>query len=302
MPETRDDLLEQLRDLVARHAGADPRTAVDGVLVSRHETSEPDYQLTEPLLVVMVQGGKRLYHGSRIVDYAAGECVLIAASFPLAGHFVDVGPHRPALAIGLRLDPAEIAALLPHLPARRSPGLPPAAGIATCEADARLLDACVRLLRLLDHPEDATVLAPLLRRELLWLVLTGPLGPGVAALGLGEGNLAQVGRAIDWIRAHLSEPVTVAGLAGLAGMSPSSFHRHFRRITGTTPVQYQKRLRLAEARTLLLTQSRSLSAVAHQVGYASPNQFGREYRRLYGAAPGHDAARLRAAAGAPPQR
>ncbi|GAB3922560.1 AraC family transcriptional regulator [Microlunatus endophyticus] len=297
-------LLEEIRQRVLREARPDPRTAIDGLLLSRHQTTEPDYQLTEPLFILMAQGGKRLYAGSDLVEYGPGQCLVVTTTLPLSGHFIDARPDHPALAVTLPLRAADIASLLPdlgRLPAvgMRTPGAAESA-IGTLTADAALLDAVARLLRPLDrpaqsggHPGDAAVLAPMIRREILWRLLTGPAGPRIARIGIADSSLVHVSRAIARIREDYARPIPVPGLARTAGMSNSTFHRHFRAITGMTPLQFQKLLQLQEARSLLLAGADDVTRVGQAVGYSSPTQFNREYRRLFGAPPGRDAASLR---------
>jgi AraC-like DNA-binding protein len=295
--------LAELRDLIASHARADLRTPIDGLLLSKIDTASPDHSLTEPLLVVMAQGGKRLLLGDRVHEYRAGQCLVVTTNLPVTGHFFDAGPKKPALGMGLVLRPAVIAALLleaaPGQWSRAAAG-PPA--IATGEVGPELLDAVTRLLRLLDHPADAPVLAPLVEREILWRLLTGPRGAVVRQIGLADSGLSHIGRAIQWIRANYAEPMRIPHLARLAGMSPSAFHRHFRAITAMSPLQFQKRIRLQEARSVLAARAGDVAAVGHLVGYDSPSQFNREYRRLFGAPPGRDATQLRAGAGLPQAR
>jgi AraC-like DNA-binding protein len=284
-------VLEQLRDLVTRHAHADLRTPVPGLLLSKVETSEPHHSLAEPLLVVMAQGGKRLLLGEHVHEYRAGQYLLVGTDLPVTGHFVGATPRTPALGLGLALRPTAIAPLLLEAP----PRTPPASPIAIDDAGPELLDAALRLLRLLDHPSDAPVLAPLIEREILWRLLTGPHGGLVRRIGLADSGAAHVGRAIRWIRANYAEPMRVEELARLSGLSASAFHRHFRAVTAMSPLQFQKRIRLQEARSLLLADAGDVAGVGHLVGYDSPSQFNREYRRLFGAPPGQDAARLREA-------
>jgi AraC-like DNA-binding protein len=289
------DLLDEIRRLIAVHARSDLRTPIPGLLLSKVETAEPDHSLTEPLLVVMAQGGKRLLLGEQAHEYRAGQCLVVSADLPVTGHFLDAGPDTPALAMGLVLRPAAVAPLLLEAPvgpwSRTAPD-PPA--IATGDAGPDLLDAVARLLRLLDHPTDAPVLAPLVEREILWRLLTGPHGGMVRQIGLADSGLSHVNRAIRWIRDNYAEPMRISDLAGLAGMSPSAFHRHFRDVTTMSPLQFQKRIRLQEARSLLLARAGDVARVGHLVGYDSPTQFSREYRRMFGAPPGQHAARLRA--------
>lgn len=149
------------------------------------------------------------------------------------------------------------------------------------------------MLRLLDRPADVPALAPLIEKEILWRLLTGPHGAMIRQIGLANSALSQVSRAIRWIRDNYTEPMRIDDLARMAGMSPSAFHRHFRAATTLSPLQFQKRIRLQEARSLLLAGPDDVAGVGHLVGYDSPSQFNREYRRLFGAPPGHDAERLR---------
>jgi AraC-like DNA-binding protein len=289
------DLLDEIRSRIAAHARPDMRTAIDGLLLSRVETEAPDYSLTEPLLVVMAQGGKRLLLGEQVFEYRAGECLVVTAELPVTGHFLDASPEVPSLAIGLVLRPTAIAPLLLETPIERwsrAAASPPA--IATGQAGPELLDAVARMLRLLDHSTDARVLGPLIEKEILWRLLTGPHADAIRQIGLADSGLSHINRAIGWIRDNYAEPVRIADLARFAGMSPSAFHRHFRAVTAMSPLQFQKRIRLQEARSLLVAQPGDVAGVGHLVGYDSPTQFNREYRRLFGAPPGQDATRLRA--------
>ncbi|MEV7092427.1 AraC family transcriptional regulator [Amycolatopsis sp. NPDC051045] len=295
-------MLEELRDLVARHAPTGLRTPVPGLLLSKVETSEPHHSLAEPLLVVMAQGGKRLLLGEQVHEYRAGQYLLVGTDLPVTGHFVGATPRTPALGMGLALRPAAIAPLLLEAPPGRLPRTPPSSPIAIGDTGPELLDAALRLVRLLDHPSDAAVLAPLVEREILWRLLTGPHGGLVRQIGVADSGLAHVGRAIRWIRDNYAEPMRIGELARSSGLSASAFHRHFRAVTAMSPLQFQKRIRLQEARSLLLADAGDVAGVGHLVGYDSPSQFNREYRRLFGAPPGQDAARLReAAASAGPQ-
>ncbi|MFC8824134.1 AraC family transcriptional regulator N-terminal domain-containing protein [Streptomyces sp. NPDC057137] len=289
--------LDELRTLIAAHARPDGGTAIEGLLMSRVADVEPDHSLTEPLLVVMAQGGKRLLLGDEVYEYRAGQCLIVTTDLPVTGHFLGASREHPSLALGLVLRPAAIAPLLLQSAAPRRTSreaVPPS--IATGDAGPELLDAVTRLVRLLDHPADVPVLAPLIEREILWRLLRGPHGGMIRQIGLPDSNLTHINRAVQWIRDNYAEPLRVDDLARLVGMSTSAFHRHFRTITATSPLQFQKRIRLQEARTLLLAHPDDVAGAGHLVGYDSQSQFTREYRRLFGAPPGRDAARLSAAA------
>jgi AraC-like DNA-binding protein len=292
---TAPDLLTELRGLVETHARPDLRTSIDWLLLSKVETASPDHSLTEPLLVVMAQGGKRLLLGDQVFEYRAGQYLVVTTDLPVTGHFLQAGPRAPALAMGLALRPAEIAPLLLEGPAGRwSRTTADAPAITTGDAGPDLLDAVVRLVRLLDNPSDAPMLAPLIEREILWRLLTGPHGGMIRQIGLADSGLSHISKTIRWIRENYAERMRIAGLARLAGMSPSAFHRHFRAVTTMSPLQFQKRIRLQQARSLLVARPDDVAGVGHLVGYDSPSQFNREYRRLFGVPPGQDAARLRA--------
>lgn len=294
--DTRAELLAEIRARIDANARPDLRTPIEGLLLSKvtGTNQTPEYSLTDPLLVVMAQGGKRLLLGDRTYEYRAGQCLAVTANLPVTGYWIDADHTTPALGLALVLRPAAIAALVLKAPAPRRPRAElDASAIATGEAGVDLLDAVARMLRLLDRPDDAPVLAPLIEQEILWRFLTGPHGDTLRQIGLADSDLTHVGRAIGWIRDNYAETMRIDDLATMSGMSPSAFHRHFRAVTAMSPLQFQKRIRLQRARSLLLAQPRDVAGVGHVVGYDSPSQFTREYRRLFGAPPGQDAARLR---------
>ncbi|MEU6407611.1 AraC family transcriptional regulator [Microbispora sp. NPDC046933] len=288
--------LEELRTLLARHARPDATTAIDGVLVSKVDRSDPPApSMSGTVLAVIAQGAKRLALGDRIFEYGAGQYLVASVDLPVTGQFTQADPERPALGFGLILEPSAVAELL----LRAGPGdTPPAGGgaapgIAVSDAPAPLLDAVVRLLRLLDEPRDRAVLAPLVKREILWRLITGEQGATVRQLGLADSGLSHISRAVRWIREHYAQPFRVEDLARLSGMSVSAFYRNFHAVTAMSPIQFQKQIRLQEARLLLATHPGDVTGVGHRVGYDNPSQFSREYRRQFGAPPSRDAARLR---------
>lgn len=289
----RAELLAEIRDRIAAHARPDLTTAIDGLLLSKVATvsTAPEYSLTEPLVVVMAQGGKRLLLGDEVHEYRAGDALVVTANLPVTGHFVDIAPDSPALGMALVLRPSVVAELALQAPAVRSRST--GSAISTGEASAELLDAAARLLRLLERPSDAPVLAPMLEREIIWRLLTGPQGQTIRQIGIADSDLSLVNRAIGWIRDNYAEPMRIDDLARMSGMSPSAFHRNFRSVTALSPLQFQKRIRLQQARALLVSNPSNVAGIGHRVGYDSPSQFNREYRRLFGTPPGQDAARIR---------
>ncbi len=288
------DLLAEIRERIAAHARTDLRTPIDGLLMSKvtSASTAPEYSLTEPLVVVMAQGGKRLLLGEQLYEYRAGQCLVVTADLPVTGHYIDISDGAPSLAMALVLRPAVVAELVLQAPAGRTSRAGHSA-MSTGEASPELLDAVARLLRLLDRLADAPVLAPMIEREIIWTLLTGPQGDTIRQIGLADSDLSHVSRAIGWIRDNYAEPMRIDDLARLSGMSASAFHRHFRAVTAMSPLQFQKRIRLQEARALLVARPGDVAGIGHLVGYDSPSQFNREYRRLFGTPPGQDAARLR---------
>jgi AraC-like DNA-binding protein len=203
----------------------------------------------------------------------------------------EASPAAPYLALRLGLDPALIATLLLEMPAiegARAIG----SGIGAIDPD--LLDAVLRLVRLLDRPADAEVLAPLVEREILYRLLRGPQGPMLRQIALADSRLARIARAMALIREEYNRTLRIEALAARVAMSPATLHRHFRAVTALSPLQYQKQVRLHEARRRLLAREGDAQRIGFAVGYESPSQFSREYARLFGAPPARDAARLRA--------
>jgi AraC-like DNA-binding protein len=290
-------LIEELRRLIAAHAHSG-NVPIDGLLLSSVEApTAPVSSLARPILVVVAQGSKRLVFDDRVYVYGTGDYLVVSADLPVTGQFIDVSKERPFLGMGLYLRPELIASLLldvssdrHQLLERLSVGMSP---LAVGQVSADLLDAVVRLLRLLDHPDDVPVLAPLIEREIAWRLLTGRQGAVIRQLGLADSSFSQVGRAIRWIREHPFESFRVEELAERASMSISTFHRLFRAATTMSPVQFQKKVRLQQARLLLVGEGIDVAGVGFAVGYDSPSQFSREYRREFGAPPGRDAARFR---------
>jgi AraC-like DNA-binding protein len=295
-----DEVLTAICSRIAAHARPDLHTPIDGLLLSAVTTPEqvPEYSLTEPILVVMAQGGKRLLLGDRVYEYRAGDCLVVTAELPVTGHYLDVSPGAPALSMGLVLRPSAVAALSVRMPMTRRHAEADPAAIATGRADLDLLEAAERMVRLLDRPGDAAVLFPLIEQEILWRALTGPMGGVVRQIGLPDSDVTHINRVIAWLRDHYAEPMTVDQLADLAGMSTSTLHRRFRAVTALSPLQFQKRIRLQHAQSLLLAHPGDVAAVGHAVGYDSASQFTREYRRMFGAPPGQHSAALRVHSGA----
>jgi AraC-like DNA-binding protein len=293
--------LSELRALIARHAARGERTAIEGVLVSMtHAPTEPTASHTGTVMALIAQGTKRLAIGDWTYEYRAGQYLVASVDLPITGHFSEASSAEPALGFGLVLHPAVVATLLLQAPARsvaagrvRNPA-PLALGVA--DASPELLDAVIRMLRLLDRPDDSQVLAPMIEREILWRLITGPLGESVRQAGVADSSLTHVSRAVRWITENYGKPFRVEELARTCGMSTSAFHRNFVAVTGLSPIQFQKQIRLQQSRLLLIAGRDDVASIGYRVGYESASQFSREYRRQFGVPPGQDAERLRAGA------
>lgn len=289
--------LEELRTLLARHARPDLSTPIDDVRVFRADRPSPPTPTTYgKVLALVAQGTKRFALGDRMYEYRAGEYVIASVDLPVTAQFSQASPDRPALGFGLTLRAAAVAEVLVEAdPARLpEPADGATAGLAVSTASGELLDAVVRLLRLLDQPRDIPVIAPLVKREIIWRLLTGAQGAMLRRFGLPDNTFSHVTRAVAWIRDNYAKPFLVEEVARRAGMSVSTFHRNFQAVTSMSPIQYQKQIRLQRARLLLAANPGDIAGVSRSVGYESPAQFSREYRRLFGGPPRRDAARLNA--------
>lgn len=293
------DPVPELRALVLRHATASPRQLLPHVsLWSSHRPTRPTHVVYEPMLYFTLQGTKRMTVGDHQLDHLPGTFLLASVDVPVVCTVIDCTSAQPYLGLALTLDPANVAALLVDLPPGPDPVLDPAqdvlARMTVSPTTRAMADALLRLVTLAETPDEVPVLAPMIQRELLYRVLQSDHGAMLRQLARADSRLSQIKRAVKWIRAHLAEPLPVETLAGVASMSVSSFHRHFKAVTGLSPLAYHKQMRLQEARRRLLVEPGAVASVAFSVGYESASQFSREYARQFGLPPARDAARLRA--------
>jgi AraC-like DNA-binding protein len=291
-------LIGDLRDLLDRHAPREGPPLPGVVLLRADGPTEPVSALSDPVFVIVASGRKRTILADRVFEYGAGQYLVVSVELPVTAHVIEASRDEPYLVFAMRLQPEAIATLLLETAdSRRLPREVP--GLAVSEATDDLLDPVVRLLRLLDRPADLPVLAPAAEREILWRLVTGEQGAMIRQIGLADSRLSQVARSIRWIREHYADLFRIEDAARVAGMSVTSFHRHFRAVTTMSPLQFQKQVRLQQARTRLIANPHDVAAVGHDVGYDSPSQFSREYRRMFGVPPGRDAVRLQAVAAGP---
>jgi AraC-like DNA-binding protein len=291
----RARLVERLLRHGSRTGEVVEPAALPGLMLMRLDACEGQMcAVYEPLVALVVQGRKRVVFGEETLVYDPQRFFVTPLELPARSAVLEASPERPFLSLALRLDMREIATLV--LEGVEPP--PPAPGgerraMATGAVDAPLLDAFDRLLALLDQPRHAPVLAPLIRREITYRLLTGEAGWRLRQIAAVDSQGHQVSRAITLLRARFAEPLRVDELARAALMSPSSFHHHFKALTGMSPLQFQKALRLGEARRLMLSEHLDAATAAYRVGYESASQFSREYGRQFGAPPVRDISALR---------
>lgn len=283
--------LQELRVLASRAENRPTETGIPRVAMVQGEI--PEHLLAavyDPMINLILTGSKTMTVGDRTFRYDPATYFVMSVDLPAVGAIHPDANGAPYLAVSLTLDPAIVASLIQDLPAEVCSKLFDS-GFSVAPVNSELLDAWVRMLRLMDRPNEIAVLAPGYEREILFRVLQGPLGWMLRDIATPDTALSRVGVAIHWIRGHFAEPIRVEALADMAALSVSAFHRHFKAVTALSPLQYQKRIRLLHARTQLFSGQGNATSVAFDVGYESPNQFSREYSRLFGLPPSQDLAK-----------
>ena len=266
-------------------------TPVDGLVILREAAPTMlQYAVSKPLVALVLQGGKRVTLGSQTFDFGAGDSLLITTDVPTVSQITTASRALPYYSLVLELDPAIIAGLVSEIgPVPFETDRP----VRVDPTEAEVADVALRLLRLLDRPGPLAVLGPQLKRELHYWLLSGRHGGAIRALGVTDSHAQRVSRAVALLRSRYAEAVKVEALAEAAGMSLSAFHVHFRAITSLSPLQFQKQLRLIEARRRMLALGEAISDAAYGVGYESVPQFTREYSRMFGLPPARDARQAR---------
>jgi AraC-like DNA-binding protein len=283
-------LIEQFTGADGVHATSIPRLFL---LRSSHPT-EQLHSVQEPAVCFVAQGRKRVMAGSSVYVYDRAKYLIASVDVPIVGQVLEASPESPYLCLRLDLEPAAIGAVMLEAKTSGSAGDAPGPALSISNVTSELLDAAIRLVRLLASPRDIPILAPLAEREILYRLLLGDQALKLRQIAFAESKLQQINRAIGWIKCNYREPFSIDAVAAEARMSTSTLHEHFKAVTSMSPLQYQKQLRLQEARRLILFQSLDAAAAGRSVGYDSPSQFTREYKRTFGAPPASDIARLRA--------
>ncbi len=297
--ENTGDPLAELANLIEWNIGADGihATAIPRLFLGRaSELTEPMPTVYDPALCIVVQGRKQVMLADDVYVYGPEQFLVVSVDLPVVGQVIEATPAEPYLCLKLNLDPGQLSALMMEL-GQGSPRNQRAEqlrlGLSISPLPPPLLDAMVRLARLLETPNDIPILAPLVEREILYRLLSSEYGDRLRQIAMADQRLVGVNRAISWLRQNYAEPFRIETVAREARMSPSALHHSFKSVTAMSPLQYQKQLRLQEARRLMLGKAMDAATASHHVGYESPSQFSREYSRLFGAPPSRDIARLK---------
>jgi len=281
-------LLEELEALAEQWTGKSSENCADMLpnlhIFQRTGISEFEAFVYDPVICLILRGSKETHIGSQSVSLTRGDALLVSHDLPVTSKITEASPDAPYLALILTLDLGLIRSLYEKVGEAVSEASD-ARSLTVSTAEKEWMDPLGRYLRLMDDPLEAQVLGPSILREIHYRLLMSPIGGMLRNMLSVDSHASRVAKAITRIRQDFREPLVVADLAQLAGMSPSSFHEHFKSITGTTPLQYQKDLRLIEAQTLLRDGRRSVSMTSYEVGYESPTHFSRDYSRKFGCSP-----------------
>jgi AraC-like DNA-binding protein len=288
----REELLERMARALPEDGA---REALDGLFLARlTKPTESPLALYHPAFCFVVQGGKQVLVGEEVLWYDPGHYLLFTVDLPVVFRVEEASEERPYFGLRLNLDPALVASVMMEAGAETRKGDAGIKAIGVNPVDADLLDAVVRLVRLADKPGEQMILAPLIKREIVYRLLAGGEGARLGHLvASSRGDTRRISRAIGRLREHYNEPLRIEEIARALGMSVSGFHHHFKSVTSMSPLQFQKQIRLQEARRLMLGEDLDAASAGHRVGYEDPAYFSRDYKKLFGAPPQRDIARLR---------
>ncbi|MEM9907543.1 MAG: AraC family transcriptional regulator [Cyanobacteria bacterium P01_D01_bin.44] len=291
---------QELASLLTRHTDGKGdgfhQTAIDQMVLQR-VSSVPTaiHGVCNPFFAILIQGKKKVLLGEEVYPCGVAQYIVASVDLPLGSFVVEATPEKPYLGFKVNIDPAQLCDLAIQTSPTKRQQENAVRGLFVSKIDQPLLDCTLRLTKLLDTPQDIEVLAPLMIRELYYRLLMSDQGVAVRQIATSSSNMQRIAEVIERIKADLARPMRVKDLARQAEMSASSFHHYFKAVTSMSPLQYQKQLRLLEARRLMLAENSNASNAAYQVGYESPSQFSREYSRMFGASPIRDVERLRTA-------
>lgn len=288
---SREELAERIARAVRADGLAEPLAGLKLRRVSA--PTELGHGVSDPSFCVIAQGSKETLLGDKRYRYDPAHYLITTAALPIASRITEASRERPYLSFVLKLDPTLVGAVMVEAGHRAPQGQAAVTAMDVSRLDAGLLDAVVRLVRLLDTPAEARFLAPLVRREIVYRLLTGAQGGRLGHIAVLGGSTHRIAVAVERLRKDFDQPLRIEEIARELGMSVSGFHHHFRAVTAMSPLQFQKQLRLQEARRLMLGEGMDAASAGFRVGYSDASHFTREYKRLFGAPPTHDVARLR---------
>ncbi|HTO32189.1 MAG TPA: AraC family transcriptional regulator [Pararhizobium sp.] len=294
MTNSRTYRSQELIGLIARYAteDGDHPTAIPGLSVHRRSAiGMKACSAYKPSLALIAQGAKQVVLGNDVLRYGGTDYLLTSIDLPVTTQIVEASDNKPYLSMTFQIDTNRIAGMLDH--ATDGNSTTAARGMAVSTVTPELEDTAIRLLRLLDRPDDIPALLPLIEQEMIYRLLTGPQSGRLRQMAVTESQSHQISRACVWLKEHYALPLKIEDLASRVSMSVSSLHHHFKAITAMSPMQYQKQLRLQEARRLMLEDMLDAGSAGHQVGYESQSQFSREYARQFGEPPLRDVGRVR---------
>jgi AraC-like DNA-binding protein len=291
---------QELADLITRHTDGKGngvhQTAIAQLEFQRESSvSTALCGVCDPIFAILVQGKKELLLNDDIYRYGAAQYLVVSVDLPLTAFVVEATPDKPYLGFKLTLNPYHLCDLMIQASTTQRQQENAVRGLFVSTTDMPLLDCALRLTKLLDTPQDIPILAPLIIRELYYRLLMSDQGAAVRQIATSGSHMQRIAEVIKHLKADFTQPLRIENLARQAGMSASSFHHHFKAVTSMSPLQYQKQLRLLEARRLMLAENANASNAAYQVGYESPSQFSREYARMFGSPPIQDIEHLRTA-------
>ncbi|QSX33872.1 AraC family transcriptional regulator [Shewanella avicenniae] len=291
-----NDSAHTLANLIAQHSvdRHNIETPIDGLFLGRWSTPTPPVSYTHRSCICLIaQGSKQVVLGEQSYVYDPLHCLVSSVELPVVANIIEASEAKPYLGLSLDLDLAEISQLISAGEFSFNHNKQPHAGLSLGKISPALMDAFIRLVSLLNEPDSIKVLGPMIKREIYFRLLNSEQGARISQIVATESHSHQITHAINWLKRHYSQPLNIGELAADSGMSKSAFYTHFRAITSMTPLQFQKKLRLSEARRLMLTENLDAMSTSFQVGYESPSQFSREYRRQFGAPPLTDIRKLK---------
>ncbi len=293
---TNNPEISRLAQLICRHSPNDGTFSqrISGLHTRRYSKKGTDWvkSFYHPSVLIVVQGVKAVRIGNETFQIGKSQLLMLPVALPVALKTIQASSLEPFLGIGLTLDPEKIAQFVPKVFTNGIPAVQTRSVGYTTEANIGIINAVTRLLECLNDPGDTELLAPIIKEEIIMRLLRSPIGVHIAEMGFTDSSVQHIAKTIEWLRNNFNQPMKVSELAGLAHMSVSVFHKHFKEVTSMSPIRYQKVLRLQEARNLMLSRQMDAITACHLVGYASASQFSRDYSSYFGNPPRKDIAKL----------